>query len=191
MPPRAKITKEMILDVAFAIIQKEGIDKVTARSISEQLHCSTQPVLYYFATVDEIKRAVYQKVDAYHSDYVMKFDEDCENPMLAIGLNYIQFAIEERNLFRFLFQTNEFSEQDIMELLNSEELVPIYEVLRKILQVSLKDAKEIFYTLFVFVHGYASLYANNTMIYDEATVVKSLQRVFEGSICVVKGEYHE
>ena len=58
MPPKAKITKEMIVDVAFGIIQREGVDKVTARSISQQLNCSTQPVLYHFATVEDIKKAV-------------------------------------------------------------------------------------------------------------------------------------
>lgn len=56
MPPKAKITKEMIVDAAFEIVRTEGIDKVTARSISEQLKCSTQPVLYYFPTVEDIKK---------------------------------------------------------------------------------------------------------------------------------------
>ena len=34
MPPKAKITKEMIVDTAFEIVRKEGVHKVTARSIS-------------------------------------------------------------------------------------------------------------------------------------------------------------
>ena len=104
MPPKAKITKEMIVDTAFEIVRKEGADKVTARSISEQLNCSTQPVLYYFSTVEDIKKAVYIKADEYHSAYLLDVEMTCENPMLAIGINYIKFAIEERNLFRFLFQ---------------------------------------------------------------------------------------
>ena len=61
----------MIVDTAFEIVRKEGADKVTARSISEQLNCSTQPVLYYFSTVEEIKKAVYIKADEYHGDYLM------------------------------------------------------------------------------------------------------------------------
>ena len=101
---KAKITKEMIVDTAFEIVRKEGADKVTARSISEQLNCSTQPVLYYFSTVEDIKKAVYIKADEYHSAYLLDVGMTCENPMLAIGINYIKFAIEERNLFRFLFQ---------------------------------------------------------------------------------------
>lgn len=99
MPPKAKITKEMILDVAFDIVQREDIDKVTTRSISQQLSCSIQPVLYYFATVEDIKREVYQKADEYHTNYIVNMENDYGNPMLAIGVNYIKFAIEERNLW--------------------------------------------------------------------------------------------
>ncbi len=86
MPPKPKITKEMIVDTAFNIVQKEGADKVTARSISEQLNCSTQPVLYYFSTVEDIKKAIYKKADEYHSAYIMDTEIACENPMLANDL---------------------------------------------------------------------------------------------------------
>lgn len=44
--------------------------------------------------------------DEYHSSYIM--DIHSNNPMKDIGLNYIQFAVKGKNLFRFLFQSNEF-----------------------------------------------------------------------------------
>ena len=188
MPPKAKVTKEMIVDTAFKIVQKEGVDKVTARSISEQLNCSTQPVLYYFSTVEDIKKMVYKKADAYHSDYIMKTEIACGNPMLAIGMNYIKFAIEERNLFRLLFQSDEFSGVSVLNLLETKELLPILTVLQNKLDMSMEDTKKVFGTLFIFVHGYASLYANNTMIYDELNVMKALEKILYGAVCATKGE---
>ncbi len=188
MPPKAKITREMILDTAFEIVRKEGADKVTARSISEQLNCSTQPVLYYFSTVEEIKKAVYTKADEYHGAYLMNIEMTNENPMLAIGINYIKFAIEERNLFRFLFQSNEFSGISMLELLETEEFVPMLGMLQSELDISLEDAKGIFSTLFIFSHGYASLYANNTMLYNEQDVIRALDKIFVGAVCTVKGD---
>lgn len=191
MPPKAKITKEMIVDSAFKIVRKEGADKVTARSISEQLNCSTQPVLYYFSTVEDIKKAVYKKADEYHSAYIMDTEIAYENPMLAIGMNYIKFAIDERNLFRFLFQSNEFSGVSMLDLLDSEELLPLLTVLQNELDMSMEDTKEVFSTLFIFAHGYASLYANNTMIYDERNVMNALENIFFGAIYATKGEQNE
>lgn len=181
----------MIINAAFDIIQRDGVDKVTARSISEQLNCSTQPVLYYFATIEDIKKDVYEKADEYHSNYIMNMENDYGNPMLAIGMNYINFAIKEKNLFRFLFQSNEFSGASMLDLLNSGELLPLLTVLQQELDVSVEEAKEIFSTLFIFVHGYASLYANNTMIYDETEVISALEKIFYGAICVAKGENDE
>lgn len=188
MPPKAKITKEMIVDTAFYIAQEEGVEKVTARSISEQLKCSTQPVLYYFATIDEIKNQVYRKADEYHSDYIMNMEKDYGNPMLTIGMNYIRFAIEERNLFRLLFQTNEFSGASMLDLIDSEELLPLFTVLQQELNMSMEEAKDVFSTLFIFVHGYASLYANNTMVYEEENVIRALKKVFFGTKHIEKGE---
>ncbi|MBQ7775949.1 MAG: TetR/AcrR family transcriptional regulator [Lachnospiraceae bacterium] len=186
MPPKVKITQEMIMNAAFEIARIEGADKITARSISEKLNCSTQPVLYHFASVEEIKRAVYQKADEYHSGYIMNLEQDYGNPMLAIGMNYIRFAIEERNLFRFLFQSNEFSGATIAEMMDSEDLLPMLAVLQQELEASLDEAKEIFATLFIFVHGYASMFANNSMVYEEEDLVLKLTKVFYGAVYAAK-----
>ena len=191
MPPKAKITKDMVVDAAFDIVRMEGETKITARHISEQLKCSTQPVLYYFSTVEEIRKAVYQKVDAYHTDYIMNLNGCLENPMLMIGINYIRFAKEESNLFRFLFQSNEFSGASIADLIASEELLPIISVFQQKMGVSLSEAKEIFHTLFIYIHGYASLYANNAMVYDEKKLITTLTKVLHGAVYVAKESNNE
>lgn len=186
MPPKAKISKEMILEEAFQIARTQGADKITARSISQGLNCSTQPILYYFGTVEEIKAAVYQRADEYHSRRLMNMDHDYGNPMLNIGMNYIRFAAEERNLFRFLFQSNEFSNVSLTDLVQSENLTPVLQVLRQETGVAADETREIFMTLFVFVHGYASLFANNEMTYDEKLITEALKKVFSGAVCAAK-----
>lgn len=186
MPPKAKITKEMITETAFQIARTEGADKITARRISESLKCSTQPVLYHFATVEEIKAAVYQKADEYHTQWLMDMEHDYEDPMLCIGMNYIRFAVEEKNLFRLLFQSNEFSGAGLQDLVQSDELEPIMQILAQEADVTIDGAKEIFSTLFVFTHGYASLFANNEMAYDEELLITSLTKLLFGAICAAK-----
>ena len=187
MPPKAKITKEMIVDAAFEIVRTDGIDKVTARTISEKLKCSTQPVLYHFQTVEEIKKKVYAKADEYHVHYLMSMEKDLGSPMLTMGMNYIRFAIEESSLFRFLFQSNGLSGANLLDLLDAGEMLPFLSSLQNELDISLEDAKDVFSTLFIFIHGYASLYANNTMFYDEAGVIKALRKVFAGAVHAAKG----
>lgn len=186
MPPKVKITKEMVIDAAFDIARVEGGDRITARNIADRLKCSTQPVLYHFASIDQIKKEVYQKANEYHTNYIMDMSEGTENPMLSIGINYIRFSREESPLFRFLFQSNEFSGVSTLDLIDSEELEPVMSILTQELKVSLQEAKEIFTTIFVLVHGYASLYANNSMIYDETSITNSMEKVFYGAVAAVK-----
>ena len=55
----------------------------------------------------------------------------------------------------------------------------------------MEDTKGVFRALFIFAHGYASLYANNTMVCDERNVMKALENIFFGAICAVKGAQNE
>ena len=61
MPPKAKITREMIIDATFEIIRNTGVETVNARTISKKLNCSTQPVMYHFKTIEELKKEQYMK----------------------------------------------------------------------------------------------------------------------------------
>lgn len=186
MPPKVKITKEMIIDAAFEIARSDGAEKINARTVSKKLGCSTQPVMYHFKTIEELKKTVYIKADEYHSEYINNIQS--ENPMKDIGLNYIRFAETEKNLFRFLFQTNEFTGKNISELINSEELQPVIAILRKEAEVNTEQAKTIFRLLFLIAHGYASMFANNEMTYDEQTIISDLDLVFEGTVYSLKGD---
>lgn len=186
MPPKVKITKEMIIDAAFEIARSDGAEKINARTVSKKLGCSTQPVMYHFKTIEELKKTVYIKADEYHSEYINNIQS--ENPMKDIGLNYIRFAETEKNLFRFLFQTNEFTGKNISELINSEELQPVIAILRKEAEVNTEQAKTIFRLLFLIAHGYASMFANNEMTYDEQTIISDLDLVFEGTVYSSKGD---
>lgn len=124
MPAKAKVTKEMIIDPAFAVARQAGAENINARTVSERLHCSTQPVMYHFSTIEELKKTVYAKADRYHSEYLMQLKSPQKGIMLGIGMNYIRFAIEEPHLFRFLFQSDYFSGKTLLELIDAEELTP-------------------------------------------------------------------
>ena len=106
MPAKAKVTKAMIVEAAFAVARETGAENINARTVSERLHCSTQPVMYHFATIEELKRTVYEKADGYHSEYLMNREKPSNGVMLGIGMNYIRFTIKEPHLFRFLLLTD-------------------------------------------------------------------------------------
>ncbi|MCM1184822.1 MAG: TetR/AcrR family transcriptional regulator [Roseburia sp.] len=187
MPPKARITKEMVIDAAFEIARTQGAENVNARTVSQKLGCSTQPVMYHFATIEEMKRAAYTKADRFHTEYLMNIRPQ-ENVMLGIGLNYIRFAVEEPNLFRFLFQSGFAVEGSVLRMIDSEELMPVLSAMQKEMKLGETQTKEVFLTLALFVHGYASIIANNSLEFDEALVAIHLERVWRGAVLVLQEE---
>ena len=188
MPPKVRVTKEMILDAAFGIVRKEGCENLNARRIAEFLGCSTQPVLYNFKTVDEIREEAYRIASEYHTGYIMPDEATDIDPLLALGLNYIRFGHEEPHLFRFLFQTNQFGGMNVNTLMSGPELSAIIGIVAKSIHCNETEARELFLTFFIVAHGYASLMANNTMEYDEKQSEKILKTVCCGILSSWKGQ---
>jgi len=188
MPPKAKVTREMVLDAAFETVREKGHESLNARAIAQRLGCSTQPVLYCFRTVDEIREAVYRRADKYHSAYILPREGTAENPMLAMGLNYVRFGYEEKHLFRLLFQTDRFGGMDMAALLENPELRSVLDVMAAGQHIGREEAKERFLAFFAVVHGLASLLANNSMEYDEKRSARVLETVFHGMGALRKGQ---
>ena len=191
MPAKAKVTKEMIVDAAFAVAREAGVENINARTVSDRLHCSTQPVMYHFATIEELKRTVYAKADRYHSEYLMNMKKPPKGEALGIGMNYIRFAIEEPHLFRFLFQSDYFSGSTPLELIDAEELSPVLSAMQRSLSVDIEQTKKIFLSVFLFAHGYASIIANNSLKYDEEIIDSQLEQAYRGAILAAKEKRYE
>lgn len=188
VPPKVKITKDMIVDAAFEVVRETGAENINARTVAKKLNCSTQPVMYHFAKIEDMKRAVYAKTDQYHTDYLMKIENPQEGVLLGIGLNYIRFAIKEPHLFRFLFQSGFAVENSLIEMIDSEELKPVILAMQGAMGMRMEQTKEVFLTVALFAHGYASIIANNSLEYDEKTVASHLERAYRGAVLAAGGE---
>ena len=180
MPPKMKTTRDMVAEAAFQIARRSDWTDINARNVARELGCSTQPVMYHFATMEDLKKAAYEKADRFHTEYLMHI-EGSQEPMLEIGLNYIRFSVEEPSLFRFLFQSGYGPHTDLRTMIDSPELDPVLQVMMQAMGMTLEKTKEIFTSLAIFAHGYASLLANHYMEYEEASASEQLTRAFYGA----------
>ena len=138
--------------------------------------------MYHFKTIEDLKKATYQKADEYHTTYLSRIEGD--NPMLGIGMAYIRFAADEPCCFASCFNPTAFQEKGIVELIDDEALEPILTIFSQGIQIDMIKTKEIFRILFLFVHGYASMLANNTISFDEKSIANDLELVLDGAICM-------
>lgn len=187
MPPKSKVTREMIVNAAAELARENGAEAINARTVAQKLNCSTQPVMYQFATIEALKRAAYAQVDQRHTDYLLR-SPGRNNPLLEIGLNYIRFAIEEPHWFRFLFQSGYARQTNLPEMIDSEELRPVLSAMQQGTGLDAKKTRDVFLTVALFAHGYASMLANNALEYDEQLVAAHLERAFIGAMLAANME---
>ena len=187
MPPKMKVTAEMVVNAAIEVARQSGYESINARTVSGQLHCSTQPVMYHFSTIDSLKKAAYKRLDQLHSEYMMNTRLG-QDPILGIGLNYIRFAVEEPQLFRFLFQSGYAEENNLLEMVDSEELVPVLAVMREGAGLNMEKTRQVFITVALFAHGYASIIANNHLEFDEKLIAEHLERTWNGAVLAAAQE---
>lgn len=163
------------MEAAFQLVRRDGFDALTARGLAAELGCSTQPIMYRFPDLAELKALVYQRADEYHTAYLFSAED-----LLGVGLRYVQFAAEETNLFRLLFQSGHFDGTSLAEMLAAPEAGDLIRATSFELGLSKEDALSAFEALYVAVHGYASLIANNAMSYDPNSIKKTFTAIAQG-----------
>ena len=104
MPPKAKITKDMILNKVLDITRETGFETVNARSIASKLQCSTRPIFTCYENMDELKKEFLAFAYEYYERYVANYGNSVNiSSYLILPLSYIEFAQEETYLFKLLF----------------------------------------------------------------------------------------
>ena len=102
MPKQEQYTKEIIIREAIGIIRSDGIEALTARSLSKRLGCSVAPLFHKYENMEELTADVRKAAGNIVNDFLA----DAVNYQPAFkefGLRLIRFSKEEPNLFHYLF----------------------------------------------------------------------------------------
>lgn len=101
MPPKQRITREMILKSAFAMFCSQGMEVVNARSVAKALGCSTQPIFSYFTGMQELKDALDQKAQELYAEKVTTLPES-ENWLVDVCDAHVRFACAYPHVYAHL-----------------------------------------------------------------------------------------
>ena len=97
MPPKARFTKQELIDASLVLIRKEGMDALSARNLGEHLGCSSRPIFTLYASMTELQHDVLvQAYDLYHQYIAEETASGKYPPYKASGMAYIRFAMEEK-----------------------------------------------------------------------------------------------
>ncbi len=178
MPPKVKVTKEEIVNAAVDIVRKSGAEAINARNIAVAHGCSTQPIFSNFATMDELRLAVVEKVDEICTEYIRNEVQKGEHPPYkASGLAYIKFAKEEKELFKLLYMRDRTHENVSKESeLNGDMEI----IVHNNTGLCDSDAKLFHLEMWAYVHGIAVMLATGFIDLDFDLISKMTSDAYQG-----------
>lgn len=179
MPPKVKVTQDQIILAAMDIVRETGIESLNARALAKHLDCSIQPIFKNFETMGSLKQALLVEAQKIYDAYTQKGMEHA-NPFLGIGLGYIQFAQEEKNLFKLLFMTNEFKQTSLIQIIKEDENKEVVKLVSQLSGLSLVLSEQLFIDVWLITHGIASMCATNDIRLSLDEVTKILRDAFAG-----------
>lgn len=177
MPPKQKTDRKKIIETAFSIVRKMGIEHLNARAIAERLEISTQPIFSNFKNMEELKDEVRTLASKVYFDRLKREVEEGKYPPLkARGMGYVKFAMEDGNLFKFLFMNKRregkaFPTDDITEEMR---------LIESSLSLRVDESKRIHALLWFSVHGIASLIVTESLSLTEDEISTALTDIYEG-----------
>lgn len=96
MARKATVTENMILDNAFALMQEEGFEQVTARKLAAKTGCSTQPIFRLYENMDQLIGDVYKRSVVFFENFCRFYPKKDDLPFINLGMAYIEFATAEK-----------------------------------------------------------------------------------------------
>jgi len=178
MPPKAKFTKEEVVDAAFTIVREKGIEALTARELSKALGSSARPIFTTFNNMEEVKDCVIQKAIELDAEYTNKGLQE-PIPFKGVGMAYIKFAHDEPQLFRLLFMTKPKESVTVPSMVdNFNDICNISDSIEGPYGMDKDEAARLFQHMWIYTHGIATMCVNGLCTYTQEEISERLTEVF-------------
>ena len=116
MPRTKQIEKQDILRAAAEVIRQKGESALTVRSIAGVLGCSTQPLYYEFANIEQLRAELLPYVRQQYLQF------RCSN-YKEFGRHFLNFARQEKELFRFVYLRRRAPGETLLDDINYDETI--------------------------------------------------------------------
>ncbi len=180
MPPKVRVNKQDIIDAALKLVRENGEEALNARALAVALNCSTQPIFSNFAGMDELKAELLREAYRIYENYGQKeIKKNIYPEYKAIGMAYIRFAKERKELFKLLFMRNRSkSEQNN----GFAEIEHVIKLIQKSNKMTREAAEKFHLEHWIYVHGIAVMYATDYLELDIDTVSSIMSDVHHGLV---------
>lgn len=178
MPPKAKFSREEIIDAAIDIVREDGFDALTSRALGTKLGSSARPIFTVFQNMEEVQQEVIISAKQKYREYISKgLSQDLA--FKGVGMEYILFSINEPKLFQLLFMTEQPQIPDLTEVLPliDDSYEQILRSIQSGYEIDKSSAKMLYRHLWIYTHGIATLCATNMCRFTDEEISSMIRQV--------------
>ncbi len=182
MPPKAKYTRNEIVDAAYELVREQGAGALTAREVAKRLGTSPSPIFALFRDMEELKTAVKERATACFGDYMA--DAERYHPAYKRrGMQWVKFAQEEPMLFQLLFMQDTHG----VDLDTALRKIPFdadtdIAIIMQDYHATQAQAEHIY------TYGMCTLCAAKVCAFTEQEIALRLGEIFQGMIFVLRAD---
>lgn len=176
MPPKQRITKDILLESALKIAQEQGIAAVTSRSVAKCVGCSIQPVFSQFPTMDKLRQATFDYASETFVKEILSFGEQPDF-FTRTTQWVIDLARNKPNLFNLIYLSDHFQGNALLDVMMSFEsneklvskMIELYELESDI-------CKDILLRSCLFLMGIGTMICINRMTFSDEQVAGMMKQ---------------
>ena len=187
MPPRAKYTREQIIQKAFEMTRKNGIESVVARELGKELGTSSSPIFTAFKNMEElhkeVRKVAMKEFETYVSDAI-----NYTPAFKYVGMKMIEFAMKEPKLFQLLYMREHDESETYAMLINElgDTVEVCIEIMQKDYDLSREDAELLFRQIWLHTFGICVLVAGKVCRITPEEISEMLSVGFKGTLMLIK-----
>lgn len=187
MPPKAKFTREEIIEAALELAAEKGIDALTARELGAALGTSSRPIFTAFQNMEEVLIEVRKAALGRFEVYARK-SEEFTPVYKQLGLQMIQFAKEQPKLYRLLFITEKPEAENFDDVFSNlgDMAALCVDVIHRDYELSYENARLLFKHNWIYTYAVGALISTGVCNFSADEIQDMLSREFVAMIMLIK-----
>lgn len=178
MARKTQISKEVILETALKMLIRNGYSAVNIKTLSKEIGCSTQPLVWHFENMEGLRKALADYALKYANEKMRPSADGAVNAFKQVGRAYIKMALYEPKLFQFVFLNGSGCYPTGNENMLTEEKdhAQLIKTIAKEFQISEQNAGQYLQNTVIYTHGLAALIAAGMMCISEEKIMELMER---------------
>lgn len=173
MGRKTQVSKDVILQAALEMLIRDGYSAINIKTLSKEIGCSTQPLVWHFENMDGLRKALANYALMYANEKMCPSTNGAINAFEQIGRAYIKMALYEPNLFQFVFLNGSgcYPTGNANMLIEDKDHAELIKIIAKEFQIPEENAGQYIQNSIIYTHGLATFVATSIMNISEKEIM--------------------